>query len=179
VRRPVPSAFPWISALGLALAPGIASCDGCEEQFEHLTVSIGGKGLQTSPKWGGTWQHAGGPFHAEAIWGPADRAPTVEAFELYDVTTGPAERRMMVVTDCRVGDGTHDQDNACRLYYMGGSCPYAARRWAFEALEPGRSYLLVHRLSQGNGKKLSTAGPVESFEGEPAHTMKLELKTPD
>lgn len=153
----------------------VAGCDPCDGHSDYLTLSIGQESGYTTPRWGGTWQHPGGAFAAEAQWGTSDNPPTEKAFELYDITGADRLPVVMAVTDCRVGDGSQGEGNACDRYFQGGGCPYAARRWRLEQVQEGRTYLLVHRLSQGNGKKLNQTGPVETIDGESAYTMKIVL----
>jgi len=156
----------------------IWGCDPCEDgsaEFLMLGVGIsnGTTGASLAPTWGEVWhQPVDEGFVASAIWGPDDPRPGRGLFEFWDVTDEPAFELESTVTRCSTSDV--DPGGACAIPRE-TSCGFEGFDWrpAFE-FELEKSYALILRPDEGNGRELSTPGEPEPFQGEPALVMPIE-----
>jgi len=152
----------------------LAGC-ACDDEFEYLTLGIGGDHVTTTPKWNDTWVHPGDQrFIASATWGPADPAPDENAFELWRRSRDSWVREPLDTSTCYTRESL---TGACEVYRLGGSCDYRGREWIPDVpLGVQYEYRLVFRPALGNGRRLSWDGERVEFEGSEAFVMTIEVE---
>lgn len=159
---------------------GLAGCE-CSEEFEYLTFGISSTpdpeitaGI-TTPKWNQTLQVSASRYLvASAVYGPNDREPTDEVFELYDTTDEPPVKLEYVPRKCEEFDEM--PVGSCANTGNADTCNLLAKDFVqSEPFELGRTYALVHRIGTGNGETLSYDGERQEFAGAESLVMDIEI----
>ncbi len=174
-----------LAAIVVVIAATATGC-ACPDEWEHLTLGVSlsetgeARGV-TTPKWGETWeQPADQTLVVLAIWGPKDPPPSNDVFELYDVTEDTPTRVQLERLPCEEDETAEPPLEACGRHGTNSGCAYEEKAWMpTEPFEVGRSYALVHRPEAGNGRQLNTDTDLQSFTGEPAYVMTIEVQDPD
>ncbi len=159
----------------------VASGCKCSEDHEYLTLGISSTpdpevtaGI-TTPKWNQTLPIL--PTHylvASANYGPEDREPTDEVFELYDTTEEPPVQLEYVPRKCEEFDEM--PIGTCASNAGSDTCNSLSKDFVQTApFEEGRTYALVHRIGTGNGEKLSWDGERQEFAGAESLVMNIEI----
>jgi len=141
-----------VAALVFTLVSGC----GCDDDFEHLNIGVGGPAWSTCPRWNAGLD-VNADFMVHVTYGLNEAVPN-DLVELYR-------------------DG---QPVPLKVTHLGridesGSCPHNKTDIApTEPLEPGE-YTLIHRLARGTGKPLGCSGDAVVFDGDSAMSTTLKV----